>query len=376
MPLRNNHTLDIQKYFLPSVLVLLIVTLMYFLSSFFVTLIIAGVIVTAVYPVHRLLNKKIRIPRTFSALLSLILVAVILVGPFLLFYFLIAEEAANAYIVISKKINELVDKDISFLPSLFQKGFLVEWMEKISEYAPISASDIIEAARDFVGKISSFLLGHTTNILKHLSVFVIHIIVFLLAVFYFFRDGDKLIDYVYSLIPLSEKYRQELFKKLSHLSYGLIYGIFGAAIMQGFLVGIGFYIAGISNAAFWGAIAALFSPVPYIGTSVIWIPAAITLLVTQHWIAGTFLVVWGAAVVGLSDNLVKPYLIGSAATLHPLAVLLVLLGGAFMFGLKGLIFGPFVLTLTLAFLHIYSLEYKNVLKAKKRRPHIKLKKPQ
>ena len=374
MPPKNNHTLDIQKYFLPSVLVLLLVILMYFFSSFLVTLIIAAVIVTAVYPVHKLLSRKLHIPRTVSALISLILVAVILVGPFLLFYFLIAEEAANAYIVISEKINELVEQDISFLPSLFQKGFLLEWAEKVSEYAPISTSDIIEAARDFVGKISSFLLGHTTNILKHLSVFAIHLIVFLLAVFYFFRDGDRLIDYIYSLLPLSEKYRQELFKKLSHLSYGLIYGIFGAAILQGFLVGIGFYVAGISNAAFWGAIAALFAPVPYIGTSVIWVPAAIILLVAKQWFAGLFLAVWGALIVGFSDNLIKPYLIGSAATLHPLAVLLVLLGGAFLLGLKGFILGPFVLTLTLAFLHIYSLEYKDVLKAKQRRPHIKLKK--
>lgn len=83
----------------------------------------------------------------------------------------------------------------------------------------------------------------------------------------------------------------------------------------------------------------------------------------------------GVLVVGFSDNLIKPYLIGSAATLHPLAVLLVLLGGAFMFGVKGFILGPFVLTLTLAFLHIYSLEYKSVLKAKQKRPHIKLEKP-
>ena len=65
--------------------------------------------------------------------------------------------------------------------------------------------------------------------------------------------------------------------------------------------------------------------------------------------------------MGMADNVIKPYLIGSTSALHPMAVLLVLLGGTFAFGVKGLILGPFVLTLTLAFLHIYQLEYKSVL---------------
>ena len=366
MPQKNNNIIDIQKYFLLGILILLIVTLAYFLSSFLVTLIAAGVIVTAVYPVHKLLNKKIRIPSTISALLSLILVAVLIIGPFTIFFFFLADQASDAYVVISTKINALSEKDIHLIPSLLQQGFLEDWINRISAYVPISASDVISTARDFVGKISSILLGQTTNILKNLSIFVLHVIVFLLAMFYFLRDGEKLIDYINSLMPLSEKYRKELFKKMSHLSYGIIYGIFGAAIVQGFLVGFAFYIVGINNAAFWGSIAALLSPIPYIGTSVVLVPVVIALAIGGNWIGAVFLLVWGASVVGLADNIVKPYLIGSSTALHPLAVLLVILGGTLAFGLKGLLLGPFILTLTLAFLHIYSLEYKSVLKSRRK----------
>ncbi len=364
----NNNIIDIQKYFLLGILVLLIVSLMYFLASFLVTLILAGVLVTAVYPVHKLLNKKIRIPRTISALLSLVLVAVLLIGPFTIFLFFLADQASDAYSVISSKITELTEQDIHLIPSFLQKGFLESWINKISAYVPISASDVISAARDFVGEISSILLGQTTNILKNLSIFILNIIVFLMAIFYFLRDGDKLIAYVNSLMPLSEKYRKELFKKLSHLSYGIIYGIFGAAIVQGILVGFAFYAVGINNAAFWGSVAALLSPIPYIGTSVVWFPVVIALAVGGNWIGALFLLIWGVLIVGFADNIVKPYLIGSSTALHPLAVLLVLLGGAFAFGLKGLLLGPFVLTLTLAFLHIYSLEYKSILKTKSKKP--------
>jgi predicted PurR-regulated permease PerM len=360
----NNQLVDIQKYFLFGTLLLLIVSLAIFMSSFLGTLLIAAVIVKGVFPVHKMLQQKLKFPSTISAFISLILVALIILVPLTLLFFLVANEATSAYNFISTKINTLTAKDINLTPGFLEKGFIQEWMDKIAEYVPISPSDIIATTKDIVGKISSVILGHTTNILKNLSLFVVHAIVFLLAMFYFLRDGARLIDYFDSILPLSQEYRTELFKKLSHLSYGIIYGIFGAAIMQGFLIGLGFYIVGIDNAAFWGAVAALFSPVPYIGTSIVWVPVVIALLLNGHWLSASFLLIWGALIVGMSDNIVKPYLIGSSTALHPLAVLLTLLGGAFVFGLKGILFGPFVLTLTLAFLHIYSLEYKTVLKEK------------
>ena len=359
----NNNATDLQKYFLLGTLLVLLITLMIFFSSFFGTLLVAIIVITGVYPLHRLLNKKIHIPQTLSALISLILVAVVIITPFILFTFLVANQAAGAYDAISVKVNSIISSNVDFFPSLFKKGFLESLAGKISAYAPISAADIVSTAKDFVGQISKVILGQTTNIIKNLSLFVLHMIVFLLAMFYFLRDGERLVNYINSLMPLSEKYRKELFRKLSRLSYGIIYGLLGTAIAQGFLVGLVFYIVGISNAAFWGSVAALLSPLPYIGTSVVWVPVVIALAVGHNWFGAIFLLIWGMLVVGLADNIVKPYLIGSSSALHPLAVLLVLLGGAFAFGIKGLLFGPFILTLTLAFLHIYRLEYSSVLKS-------------
>ncbi len=364
MTTKANNIIDIQKYFLLGILVLLLVVLMMFVSSFIGTLLIAGVIVTGVYPVHKLLHKKLRFPSSISTLISMVLVATMIIAPLTLLFFLVADEATDAYTVVSHRINVMTEKDIQLIPSLLQKGFIKDWTERISEYVPITTSDIISTAKDFVGKIGSVVLGQTTNILKNLSLFIVHVIVFLLAMFYFLRDGDRLIEYSKSIMPLSEKYQKELFKKLYHLSHGIIYGIFGAALIQGFLVGIALYAAGVNNAAFWGAIAALLSPLPYIGTSIVWVPVVIAFAFSGQWLTALILLGWGVLVVGMADNIIKPYLIGSSTALHPLAVLLVLLGGAFAFGIKGLLFGPFVLTLTLAFLHIYSLEYKSVLKKK------------
>ena len=363
--LKDNHKIveGIQKYFLLGVLLLLIIILIKFLSPFIANILIAAVVVTAVYPLHKLLYKKVHIPRSFSAFISLLLVATIVIFPFVLFIFFISDQAADAYISFSDKINLFLKTgEYKSLSQVIEILPFSERLEDLIAYSPFTTSDIIKSAGDFVGAASSFLLGQTTNILKNLSLLIIHLVVFLMIMFYLLRDGDRLVEYIRSLLPLSPKYRSELINKMHGLSYGLIYGIFGAAIIQGLLVGIGFTIVGIGDAAFWGVIAALFSPVPYIGTALVWMPAVISLFVmgTPGW--ALFLAIWSIVIVGLADNVVKPLVIGQTSALHPLAVLLVLLGGVFTFGAKGLLFGPFVLTLTLAFLHIYQLEYKSILK--------------
>jgi len=356
---KNQEIVNVQKYFLLGMLLLLIIILFQSLSAFLSTLMVAAILVTAVFPVHRLLNKKIHIPSTFSALLSLILVVVVVLTPFMLFFFFIAGQASDAVANFGDRINSLPTFDM--IPAMLKNGLVNQWIAKLGHYVPITTAEVMSTAKDFVTTIGSFILGNATGILKNLSVFFLHLIVFLFAMFYFFRDGERFVAYLNSLMPMSEAYRKELFSKLSHLSYGIIYGIFGAAIAQGLMAGLGFWIVGINNAAFWGSIAALFSVIPFVGTAIVWVPVVIFLLVTKHWIAALFLVLWSVFLTSGVDNFVKPYLIGSSTTLHPFAVLLVILGSTFAFGLKGLIFGPFILTLTLAFLHIYELEYKKAL---------------
>ncbi|MBU0706076.1 AI-2E family transporter [Patescibacteria group bacterium] len=358
----NTSINGFQRYFLMGVLLILLALLITFISPFGVDLLIAGIIVAAVYPAHKWIIKKIPFSRSLSALISMILIIIIILLPFTLFGFFVAEQAADAYVAVSNRINIIVEtNDVSTTSKILELIPYSHKIEGVFKYLPFSTADLLQTARDAVGVASSFLLSKTTNILKHLSVFLVHLLIFLVSLFYFLREGDRLVNYVRSLLPMSRIYRQELFTKLSKLSYGIIYGIFGAAIIQGFLVGVGFAVAGIGNAAFWGVIAALFSPVPYIGTMVIWLPAVVITAIGGKYITAVLLLAWSVLIAGSADNVIKPYIIGSSAHLHPLATLLVLLGGTFVFGLKGLIFGPFVLTLALAFLHIYKLEYKAIL---------------
>lgn len=360
---QKKHIKGIQKYFLVGVLLILLVVLGIFASPFFLDLLIAGVLVTAVYPIHKKILALVPFSRSLGSLISMLLLTIVVLLPFTLFTFFVIQQAGDAYTVISGKITEIthrpgvVESPISILGSLP----FGDKLEAALKFLPVTSNDVLKTLGESAGQVSGFLLGQTTNILKHLSIFILHIIVFLMVLFYFLRDGNRLVSYIKSLLPLSNVYREELFNKLGQLSYGIIYGIFGGAIIQGFLVGLAFAVAGFENAAFWGAIAALFAPVPFLGPMIVWIPAFIILAIGGKWLAATLFLLWCMGVVGTADNFIKPYLIGASSSLNPMALLIAILGGTFVFGIKGLLFGPFILTLTLSFLHIYQLEYKMVL---------------
>lgn len=352
---------DIQKYFLLGTLLLLIFLLFIFVSDFLGTLFIAALIVSAIYPFHRLLVKRVKTTRTLSTLATFILVTMLIIVPLTLFSFAIVRQATGAYASISVFINEFISSNFDILPMLDGHPLIQEWIMDIIAINPISAQDIIAPVGSFIGAITTVLVEQAANIVKHATVFILHVIIFFLAIYFFIRDGEHVVTYAKSLIPLQEHYRDELFKKIRHSMRAIIFGTFGAAIAQGFFVYLGFKIVGIENAAFWGALAGMFSPVPYIGPTVVWFPVVLMFFFSGQWMTGIFLWIWGGFVVGTVDNVVKSLVIGSGAALHPLAVLLVILGGIFVFGFKGLIFGPLVLTLTLAFLHIYKLEYQGIL---------------
>jgi predicted PurR-regulated permease PerM len=362
---KNEHIVtDIQKYFLLTVLILLIITLFIFVSDFLGTMFVAAVIVAAVYPVHQLLMSRARFPKTLSAVVTLILIAALIVAPLTYFFFAIVRQATGAYSSISSYINDFIAADFSITPMLEDYPEVQKWFEDFLQYTPITADSIVSAVGDFIGSITSILVEQTTNVLKKATVILLHAIVFILAMYFFIRDGEAITEYVKSMIPLSEEYREELIKKIKALMHAVVFGIFGAAIVQGILVWLGFTLVGVSNAAFWGALAAMFSPVPYVGPTVVWFPVVLMFFFSGQWMTGIFLFIWGTFVVGLSDNFIKPIVIGSGARLHPFGVLVVILGGVFAFGFQGLIFGPLILTLTLAFLHIYKLEYAPVLAGK------------
>jgi predicted PurR-regulated permease PerM len=152
-------------------------------------------------------------------------------------------------------------------------------------------------------------------------------------------------------VPLPEDRKQRLVHHMKTVTRAVVFGTIATAVLQGTLVGIGFAIAGLPSPVVFGVVAAVLSVVPFGGTALVWGPAALWLLFGAEQIgAGVFLLIWGGAVVGLADNVVKPMLISGRAEVPTLAVFLGVLGGLAAFGFVGLFLGPLVIALVIALL--------------------------
>ena len=101
----------------------------------------------------------------------------------------------------------------------------------------------------------------------------------------------------------------------------------------------------------------ILSLIPVVGAGLIWAPVAIYLFATGDWGKGLILTGFGAGVIGLVDNLLRPVLVGRDTKLPDYLVLLSTLGGFAMFGMNGFVIGPLVAALFVAFWQIFILDF-------------------
>ena len=126
------------------------------------------------------------------------------------------------------------------------------------------------------------------------------------------------------------------------------------ALIQGCLTGVGLWLFGFENTFIWGVLAAFGALIPSVGTTLVLVPAVLYLFFTGDTVAALGLIAWGVVAVGTIDNILGPYLMGRGNSIHPLLVLLSVLGGISVFGFIGFLLGPIVVSLFLVLLELYS----------------------
>ncbi len=354
------HIIDkLPGYFLIVCMLLVLGLIFYILSPFLTEILIAAFLVVAFYPVYKKLNQWFRGLRGLASFVSCLLLIIVIVAPLSVIVLLISVEAFDAYEVIQAKLESGVfDKYFQWSDG----GYFYELKKQIEPLIDLDSIDIKQTIIDSAQIVSTWLVSQTASLVKGVSGLLLSLVILLLTMYYFFKDGDELVKKVGRLSPLPLVYESELFGKINQMVKAIIFGVFLTSIVQGILGGIGFAIVGISNPVFWGTAMAFLSLVPVIGTALVWVPAAIVLLILGNYGSALFLVIWGILLVGSIDNFIKPYLIGGRAHTYPLMTFLVVLGGIIVMGLKGLIMGPILLVILMSFLHIYEAEYKKVLK--------------
>jgi predicted PurR-regulated permease PerM len=171
--------------------------------------------------------------------------------------------------------------------------------------------------------------------------------------FYFFRDADKIIRGVRSILPFDAVHRDALMTQTRDLIAASVTTSLILAVVQGAIGGIGFALAGLPTPLFWGVAMAFFSLVPVVGSGLIFVPAALWLGFTGHWGRALLLLAICAGVSAIVDNILRPILLGGRTELSALVIFISVVGGVAMFGMLGLVLGPILVATAAGVLAVY-----------------------
>jgi len=232
--------------------------------------------------------------------------------------------------------------DLDRLPVI---GPVMHWLQ---EHLGVDAARLQSWLVDAVQSVVQFLLAHTRDVLLGALGLVGSIVLMLFVLFFFFRDGETMARRLTELVPMEATRKERLGRQLQDVTRAVVFGSVATSILQGITVGFAFGVTGLPSPVVFGAIASIASFIPVGGTAFVWGPAALYLLSQGASGKALFMAAWGALVVGMIDNIVRPLLVSGRAELGTLTVFFGVLGGLAAFGMIGLFLGPVILALALA----------------------------
>lgn len=172
---------------------------------------------------------------------------------------------------------------------------------------------------------------------------VVGLLVFVMATFFWFADGPRIIKTLMELSPLDDRYEEQLLAEFEMLVRAVVAGSIASALAQTILAGLGYWFVGLDSIFLLMALTALMAMVPFVGSTLIWIPVCVWLALGEgRPVAGAGLAIYCVVIVSTVDNIVRPWILLERASLHPLAALIGVLGGAQALGPTGIFVGPIV----------------------------------
>jgi predicted PurR-regulated permease PerM len=183
---------------------------------------------------------------------------------------------------------------------------------------------------------------------------IVSFFVMLYLLFFLLRDGDELARGIRDAVPLQNALQNALFRRFAAVIRATVKGSIVVAIVQGALGGVIFWLLGIQGPLLWGAVMAVLSLLPAIGAGLVWLPVSLYLLVTGAVWQGIVLIAFGALVISMVDNVLRPILVGGETKIPDYLVLIATLGGITIFGINGLIIGPVIAAMFLAAWDLFS----------------------
>jgi predicted PurR-regulated permease PerM len=350
-----------RKVFMAILLVLAVVALLYLtvtiFDPFLLALLWAAVLATVTYGTYERIRKRMKGRETPAALYMTVLVLVLIVVPVLFMGVVLSQQVVD--FVQGFEREEFLAK-IQEIENHWAVKRLLGFAQKLSgSDTPLTLKEVVQPAlawaRDTAGPEA---LRGAAGAVGFLFSFGANLFFILLALYYFYKEGPTLVRVLRELIPMREESRDEILGEIRSAIVASVKGGLLTAVVQGLLGVVIFVILGIGSPIFWGFVMALASLVPVIGTALVWLPMAAALLIQGQTLDGVVLIVYGVAVIGMSDNFLRPILVGRHLEVHPLLLFFGILGGIASFGFVGLVLGPVAVAFLLVSSRLLRREFR------------------
>ncbi len=324
------------------ILLLIVVTIAFFAVLFpFQGAVFWGVIFAVVFtPLHKKIYAFFPKYPTVAALITLSLCLVLVILPLIMISISLAKETVVIYErVHSGQINfgQYFQQVYNALPQ-----WVVDLLARFHLDDPNAIKDRISGVSV---QASQFVAGKVVAIGQNTLSFLVSFCIMLYLLFFFLRDGGVLVRKIFAAVPLDNTHKQKLGAKFITVVRATVKGNLAVAATQGALGGIIFWILDIDGALLWGVVMAFLSLLPAVGAAIVWAPVAIYLIATGSTVQGLVLAAYGAGIMGMVDNVLRPLLVGKDTKMPDYLILISTLGGLSLFGLTGFVIGPLIAAL-------------------------------
>lgn len=311
----------------------------YILKPFFFAIFWAVLLAAVFAPVNRFFGRKFKNPN-WRAGLTLLVVLITFILPVGLILVLLVGESIEIY-------NAMSAGGSSWISSLGDKISALGHHSLLARFS-LDQQFITDKSVELLKAIADFLVKNLSALTENTIIFFIDFAVMLYCLFYFLRDGNEMVETIAGYLPVDANHFRMFISGFLVTSKATLKFTFVIGGIQGVLGGLVFFFTGIPSPLVWGVLMTGLSIVPAVGNAIIWVPAGLVMLLTGHIWQGLVILIFGAVVISMVDNLLRPILLGKDIEMHSLLIFLSTLGGIAVFGFSGFVLGPVVASFFLA----------------------------
>ncbi len=308
---------------------------------------IAWAVILAIvfYPLYIFIFKFVRL-KAIASLLTIIIITVLIIGPFSYLSFLLVNELTH----ISEYLKE---GKFETLTDLLHSPRIKGVVDEILSFMNMTEEEMKSTLSGNLSEMGKEIVVRITKGLGDIATGVVNFVFMVFSIFFLLKDGPEFLRKTHDYMPFPEEQKERLEVQVRDIIVSTVYGGVAVAIVQGIIGGITYYILGIPSPVFWGLATAVASFVPLIGAAAVWGPATVYLFIKGATLQGIILAGVGIFGISLIDNILKPIIIGGRTKMPMLVIFFSVLGGIKLFGLIGLVAGPLVMAIFVSVVEIF-----------------------